>query len=161
MNPAEKILEWLPGYDFAVFEHGFAGHGRDYFIVIQDTIGAAPGTYRLTFTHCVQADYETRVVDKVWPKSWTDEFLDYDAWLKAGEPAGYVWGTKWSNAYPGLKVEEKSVAAAEWKKKIGKDFFHISLETDRFFLRLIYHDIYSEKLSDSTEVISKTIIPLP
>ena len=160
MHPARKLLEWLPEYDFAVFGHGFADHGRDYLVVIQDALGGDPGTHRLTFTHCVRADCESRVMDTVWPKSWTDEFTDYDRWLKAGEPEGYVWGTKWSNAYPGLELKEESPIAAEWKKKIGRDFFEITLETDRFFLRLVFHDVRFEKLSDATDVISKTIIPI-
>lgn len=64
-------------------------------------LGSDPGAHELTFTHCVRLEYETRVRDDVWSRSWSDEFVDYQAWLDAGEPDGYVWGTDWSSAYPG------------------------------------------------------------
>src|SRR3954449_12756887 len=99
MHPMDKLLEWLPALDFAVLGHGLAPYGRDYIWIIQDCIGSDPGTHEVTFTHCVKFDYETRVRDDVWPRSWTDEFIDYEGWQKAGEPDGYVWGTNWSNAY--------------------------------------------------------------
>lgn len=38
--------------------------------------------------------------DEVWPRSWSDEFSDYQRWVSAKEPDGYVWGTNWSLAYP-------------------------------------------------------------
>jgi len=99
-------------------------------------------------------------MDEVWPKSWTDEFIDYNKWVEAGEPDGYVWGTNWSLAYPGLEIIEESIIADSWKKKIGKDFFEMILETDRFFLRIVFHDIRVEKLSEMTNVVSKFIVPL-
>jgi hypothetical protein len=160
MHPAHKILEWLPALDFAVFQHGLVEHGRDYFIDIQDCLGADPGDHRIVFTHCVRVDYETRVRDDVWPRSWDDVFTNYQQWIEAGEPDGYVWGTNWSNAYPGLCVVEPSEIADEWTKKIKKNLFEITLETDRFFLRLVFHDLHRAKLSDSTSTISKDIIPL-
>ena len=43
------------------------------------------------FTHCVEAECRTRVGDNVWQKSWDDLFLDYEKWIAAGEPDGYVW----------------------------------------------------------------------
>jgi hypothetical protein len=160
MHPAHKLLEWLPQCDFAVFGHGFAEHQRDYVVVVQDSLGAKPGTHRIVFTHCVRADCESRVRDDVWPRSWTDEFTDYDTWMKSGEPEGYVWGSKWSMAYPGISFVEVSPAAEEWKKRIGREFYEISFETDRFLLRLIFHDIVFSKLGDSTDVISKVVFPI-
>jgi hypothetical protein len=71
--------------------HGFADHGRDYVFIIEDCIGTNSGTHELVFTHVVEVRYETRVRDVSWPKSWTDEFIDYQAWRAAGEPDGYVW----------------------------------------------------------------------
>jgi hypothetical protein len=160
MNPARKLLEWLPELDFALFGHGFQKHGRDYVWHIQDCLGGNPGEHEIVFTHCVQADCQTRVQDTVWPKSWDDVFLNYEMWKGAGEPEGYVWGTNWSNAYPGLTIVENSDMAIGWTKRIGKPFYEITLETDRFFIRLIFHDIRYRKLSESTETISAVTIPL-
>ena len=58
MHPLDELLKWLPAIDFAVFQHGFASHGRDYMIFIGDCLGADKGEHEITFTHCVRADYE-------------------------------------------------------------------------------------------------------
>lgn len=154
-HPLEQLLEWLPGLDFAVLAHGFRDHGRDYSILIEDCLGGDPGQHELVFTHCVRADYETRVADDVWPRSWRDEFTDYQRWQEAGEPDGYVWGTKWSNAYPGLEAVKNSDIAEEWTRRLGKEMFEATLGTDRFFLRLVFHSMRSKKISDSTATISR------
>jgi hypothetical protein len=159
-HPADRLLEWLPEADFAVMDHGFTPHGRDYRVVVQDALGGDPGTHELVFTHCVQLDYETRVKDHVWPRSWTDEFVDYHRWRAAGEPAGYVWGTNWSNAYPGWSIVRDSDLARRWGTRLGKSLFEVGLETDRFYLRLIFHSIKTRKLDDDVGVISQIHIPL-
>jgi hypothetical protein len=154
------LLQWLHPIDFAVLGHGWARHGRDYLIVVQDMLGSDPGTHELTFTHCVRLDYETRVRDDVWPISWSDEFLDYQAWLDAGEPGGYVWGTDWSNAYPGLSVPQRSDLADDWMQRLGKEMAEVSLETDRFLLRLVFHSVRWRKLDDDIGTIEQVHIPL-
>ena len=158
MPSLAELLEWLHPLDFAVLGHGWAEHGRDYLIVVQDMLGSDPGTHELTFTHCVRLDYETRVRDDVWPRSWSDEFVDYQAWLDAGEPDGYVWGTYWSNAYPGLSVPDHSDLADHWKRRLGKDMTEVGLETDRFFVRLVFHSVLWRKLDDDVGTISQVHI---
>jgi hypothetical protein len=160
MHPVRKLLEWLPEMDFALFGHGFLRHGRDYFWHIQVCMGADPGEHEIVFTHCVQAACETRVGDRIWPNSWDDVFLDYQRWESDGNPDGYVWGTNWSNAYPGISIVEDSAAAATWTHRIGKPFHEVNLETDRFLIRLIFHGIRHRKISESTATISAAIIPL-
>jgi hypothetical protein len=155
MNPLDELLEWLPQMDFAVLEHRFAKHGRDYVVFVEDCLGPNPGQHEIVFTHCVSADYETRVRDDVWPKSWTDEFTDYERWTSAKEPNGYVWGTNWSNAYPGICTAPDSVQAVQWSRRLGKQMLEMTLETDRFFLRLIFHSIRSRKISERTDTISQ------
>jgi hypothetical protein len=160
MHPARNLLGWLPELDFALLAHGFQAHGRDYLWHIQDCLGADPGEHEIVFTHCVQVDCHTRVLDKVWLESWDDVFVDYERWEAAGKPEGYVWGTNWSNAYPGLTIVEDSAIAATWTEHIGKPFYEVTLETDRFFIRLVFHEIRYRKLSESTATISAVTIPL-
>jgi hypothetical protein len=161
MHPAHQLLHWLPPLDFALLGHGFQQHGRDYRWHIQDCLGADPGEHEIVFTHCVQADYQTRVLDDVWLSSWDDVFVDFEKWKVAGNPVGYVWGTNWSLAYPGLSIIENSEIAAAWTERIGKQFYEVTLETDRIFIRLIFHNIRNRKLSSSTGTISAITIPLP
>jgi hypothetical protein len=160
VHPLDELLKWLPEVDFAVIEHRFASHGRDYVMIIEDCLSSNRGQHEIIFTHCVRADYDTRVRDDVWPKSWSDEFTDYERWTAAKEPDGYVWGTKWSLAYPGIRAVRDSAQAAEWCKRLGTQMFEATLETDRFFLRMIFHSVRSRKINDRTETITQVIHPL-
>jgi hypothetical protein len=156
-NPIDELLTWLPAVDFAVLEHRFANHGRDYILLVEDCLGSNPGQHEIVFTHCVKAEYETRVRDEVWQKSWSEEFTVYGRWTGAGEPDGYVWGTNWSLAYPGLLAVPDSAEAANWSKRLGKQMFETTLATDRFFLRLIFHSVRSRKTSDEYKTISQVL----
>ena len=157
MNPLDELLKRLPEVDFAVLEHRFTNHGRDYVVLVEDCLGSNPGQHEIVFTHCVKAECETRVRDEVWTKSWTEEFTDYGRWAGAGEPNGYVWGTNWSLAYPGLRAVPDSPGATDWSKRLGKQMFEVTLETDRFLLRLIFHSLRSRKLSEKHDTVSQVI----
>lgn len=52
-HPFDEIMTWLPGMDFAVIGHGWADHGRDYLLGIEDMLGRDPGRHEITLTHCV------------------------------------------------------------------------------------------------------------
>jgi hypothetical protein len=161
LNPlAEHLLEWLPAVDVAVLSHGFAAHGRDYSFVLQDSTGPKSGTFELTFTHVVQLAHETRVRDDVWPNSWDDVFLEYQQWQAAGEPSGYVWGTNWSLAYPGFEAPNDTPEALAWSQRLGKQMHSMSLETDRFRVVMIFHEVRVRRLSDDTGTVSQVIIPI-
>lgn len=160
-NPLTKLLKGaLSEYDFGVLEHGFAPHGRDYRFVIQDSLCNDPGTYELTFTHVVDLKYETRVAEKVWPISWADEFTDYAKWKASGEPEGYVFGTDWSLAYPGISIVLASLEAQDWTKRLQRPMYSASVETDRFYISLVFSDVRHRKLSDEVGVVRKVVIPL-
>lgn len=157
-NPLGDLMaEWLSACDFAVLDHGFLEHGRDYGMTVQDTLGGDIGTHRLVFTHVVAMTYETAVSDAAWGRSWDDVFLDHE---RANDLDGYVWGTNWSDAYPGLTAPEVDAEAMEWARRLDKPMYAMSLVTDRFRLRLIYHDVRSQKLSDDASLIQQTIHPL-
>jgi hypothetical protein len=155
--PLDELFKWLPAADFAVLEHRFEKHGRDYILLVEDCLGTNPGQHEIVFTHCVKAACETRVRDEVWLKSWSDAFTDYQRWTDAGEPDGYVWGTNWSLAYPGFQAVPDSAQAAEWSRRLGKEMFETTLQADRFFLRLVFHSIHSRKTSEKHETISRLI----
>jgi hypothetical protein len=160
MPSLDDLLQWLHPLDFAVLGQGLAKHGRDYLFVVQDVLGSDPGTHELTFTHCVHLDYETRVRDDVWPHSWSDVFLEYEQWLDAGEPIGYVWGTDWSLAYPGITTPDRSQLAEDWTKRLGKEMSEVGLETDRFMIRLVFHAVRWRKISEDSGTITQVHIPL-
>ena len=160
-HPLTVLLEsTLSEYDFGVLEHGFAPHGRDYRFLIEDSLCRTPGTYELIFTHVVDLRYETRVNEKTWRISWADEFTDYATWKASGEPDGYVFGTGWSLAYPGLTALPESAEAQDWSSRLERPMYAASVETDRFLITLIFSGILHRKLSDETGTIKRVLIPL-
>jgi hypothetical protein len=91
---------------------------------------------------------------------WDDCLTDYATWKAAGEPDGYVWGTNWSLAYPGLDTPDDDPVAARWSQRLGKPMFFLALETDRFRLSLVFHDVRVRKLSDDDSTVRQVLIPL-
>src|SRR5438045_16455 len=108
MDIKEK-LEKDPLFDVAILQHGFAAFMRDYDVIVEASGEVMPGRYRYRFTHCPVANVTTTVKDEVWRESWDDSFVDYNNWLAADEPPGFVWGVCWSMAYPGLTYQDQSV----------------------------------------------------
>jgi hypothetical protein len=150
------MRKWLPEFDFGVMHHGLAPHGRDYILILQ-----AAGTFELTLSHVVELHYETRVHDQVWSASWDDRLTDYATWESAGKPEGYLWGTNWSLAYPGLDTPDDDISAAQWSERLGKAMYAMAIETDRFRLSMIFHSAATRKLSDEDSTIRQVLIPFP
>ncbi|QIL21083.1 hypothetical protein [Thermomonas sp. HDW16] len=155
-----SLLEWLPESDFGVMDHGFVPHGRDYYLLVECSMGQNQGRHQLQFTHIAELSYTTVVADDVWAKSWGEAFVDYQAWLDAGEPDGYVWGTCWSLAWPGIRAVEPSTKAIDWSARFGKSMYEAQIETDRFRINLVFHSLRSAKVSDETSTVSSVVIPL-
>jgi hypothetical protein len=160
-NPLTKLLNrTLSEYDFGVMEHGFAPHGRDYRFLIQDSLCIEPGTYELIFTHVVSLKYETRVSEKTWRISWADEFTNYARWMASGEPDGYVFGTEWSLAYPGISIMSESTEAQDWSSRLQLPMYSASVTTDRFHISLVFSEVRHRKVSEETGVVRQGLIPL-
>jgi len=144
-NPLAALLaDWLPATGADVVRHGYEAHGRDYAFVL----GLASGLCEVTFTHVVELAYETRVRDELWPLSWDDIFTDYEQWRRAGEPDGYVWAAPLSTAYPGIRAPAWSREAHAWTHRLKRPMFSMSIETDRFRLALVFHDVRTRWLSE-------------
>ena len=63
-------------------------------------------------------------------------------------------------AYPGLDLPDDDPTASEWSERLGKPMHAMTIETDRFSLSTIFHDIRSQKLSDDDSVLRRVIFPL-
>jgi hypothetical protein len=160
MHPLEKLLAWFPDRDFAVLDHGFLPHGRDYSMVVESQLGKDPGRHRLQFTHVVSMTYSTRIPSDLWRTSWKDLYVNYDEWELAGTPPGVVWGTNWCLADPGIRAVDPSTLADEWASKLETSMHEVRLETDRFALTLIFHNLRMAKIDDRTDTISQVIVPI-
>jgi hypothetical protein len=165
MTVKERLDEYGGFVDVAILHHGFAPHMRDYDIVFEGLWGTnewadAKGTYRLRFTHCPEATTTTAVSDSGWQQAWSDVFIDYSQWLAAGEPAGFVWGVNGSTAYPGLSYIDDSPRAEHWSERLGKSMHEISIATEAFKLHIVFHDFCVTKLTDTLQLVDKTMFPL-
>lgn len=145
-HPLDNLLAWLPNSDFEILARGFAPHGRDYAITIQNHLESPTNKYELMFTHCVFAECKTQIKDASWKSSWADEFIDYTQWEKAGNPNGYVWGVNHAVAYPGITAVKDSNLAHEWGLRLDRSMYEVLFETNQYDLRLVFHSIKSIKI---------------
>ena len=165
MTMKKKLAEYGGFLDVGLLSHGFAPHMRDYDIVFEALWGKkewadAKGTYRLRFSHCPEATTMTAVPDMGWTKVWSDVFIDYSEWLAAGEPEGFVWGACWSTAYPGLSYIEELIACESLVRALGLSMHEVSIATEAFHIRIVFHDFTVTKLDDMVRVSDKVIFPL-
>ena len=165
MTVRERLEEYGGFLDVGILQHGFAPHMRDYDVVFEALWGKAEwgdakGAYRLRFTHCPEVSARTTVADAAWREAWSDVFIDFARWEAAGEPDGLVWGTRWSTAYPGLDSIEESPRAREWSERLGQPMHEVTITTEIFELRIVFHDFTVTKLNDEVHVLDKVMFPL-
>jgi hypothetical protein len=148
MNPVRELLERESFFDAAVLRHGYTDYMRDYEIVVSGRRGA-PHTdvHRYQFGGCVEAHCVTRVRPEVFATSLPDEFVlagpDYP---DKPDPDGFVWGVRYSVAYPGLIYVPGGEAAKHWSEALGMPMHEITLETEAFLLRLVFAEARYELL---------------
>ncbi len=153
-NIIKEKLESGPLFDCFINEFHFTPYMRDYDILF-DMPAFAPGKnrsyihsrWRYRFTHCVMAQVTTNVADANWRVSWTDEFTNFEAWTQAGKPEGFVWGSCWSEAYPGLTYVDDSNAAQEWSERLNQPMHEVTIETNVQTFRLIFHDVIIQQVA--------------
>ena len=138
----------------AIVEHHFTPYMRDYDIVVEVTAAVPDGSrsyvasrYLYRFTHCVMAHISSSLSEETWRDSWSDGFINFENWEKAGAPSGYVWGVCWSEAYPGLSYVENSEFAREWSKRLGKTMHEVTIESNSQNFTLIFHDVIIKEIA--------------
>ena len=52
---------------------------------------------------------------QVWGESLDDRLIDY---VEGRELEGYVWGVKWRNPYPGMRLLSESADADRWSRSL-------------------------------------------
>ena len=163
MTIKEKLAKYEWFVDVGILGHGFAAHMRDYDIVFEALWGKKwedKGTYHLRFSHCPEVRTTTMVGWKVWKLSWSDVFIDYDEWLAAGEPDGFVWGVCWSGVYPGVSYIDNSPRARLWSERLGTQMHEVIIKTEAFEIQIIFHDFTVTKLNDTVHALDKVTFPV-
>jgi hypothetical protein len=151
-----RTHDWAadPIFDSAVISHGFTSYMRDYDVVIEvpairpdGRSSYIEGRYRYRFTHCVEAVVKTSVPPETWRTSWSDEFISYAAWQRAGEPNGFVWGVEWAEAYPGVERLELTDDVTAWIDAGGEPMQRIQIETNVYVIELVCHNLLVTRLA--------------
>lgn len=128
--------------DQAIVFHGFADYMRDYDVFIYATAdprtGIAPQHLRYRFKYCVRATAVSAVAPQVWRESLDDRLLDDD---QGRDLDGYVWGVKWQNLYPGMRLVTDSAETGHWSRLLGIPFYEAAIETNGHNLSLIFADL--------------------
>jgi hypothetical protein len=155
----KQQLAQHPMFDVAILGHGFTPYMRDYDVLVEAG-GIGAGRYLYRFSHCPEVKVVTKVRYDAWQESWDDLYTEYQRWIEAGEPEGFVWGTCWSMAYPGLTLHKDSEVARRWSEPLQKPMHEVTIETEAFLLQLVFHDLTIQKLSDHVSVIDRVIFPL-
>jgi hypothetical protein len=63
-------------------------------------------------------------------------------------------------AYPGLRYVKRSSLAREWTSRLRREMNEVTIETEAFHLRLVFHDLVVRKVGDDTSLIDRLFIKL-
>jgi hypothetical protein len=155
MSTVQEILNKESFYDAAIIRHGFTDYMRDYEIIVGARNGP-PNTdlHVYQFIGCVEAQYQTRVAPLVFVQSLPDEYVysgpDYP---QKEDPDGFIWGVRYSTAFPGLIYVENGDKASYWSKLLKREMHEVTLETEAFHLRLIFAEVRYRFLGYEPEVV--------
>jgi hypothetical protein len=129
-------------FDQAIVFHGFADYMRDYEVFIYATAdprtGIRPEHLLYRFTHCVRATVTSALSPEVWKRSLDERLIDYD---QGRDLDGYVWGVKWQELYPGMKLVPDSADARRWSRELELPFYEAAIETNGHKLSLVFSDL--------------------
>ena len=75
-------------------------------------------------------DYEVFVYAK--------RLIDYD---QGRDLDGYVWGVKWQDLYPGMRLVPDSAEAGQWSRETGVPFHEAIIEANAQHLALVFSDL--------------------
>ena len=145
-QPAEEIRDLLETLDDAdITRHGFTPYMRDYEIVAAqpDWMADTYSVFRWLFTHCVVAEITAVLPPATYRLSWDDELTETgDLDILDRYPLGaFVWGVNWAAAYPGPVYVADSPLAAEWSERLDRSMHEVTIETNVYALRLVFHNL--------------------
>jgi hypothetical protein len=129
-------------FDQAVVFHGFTDYMRDYDVFIYVTAGPgtgiAPEHRRYRFKYCVRALVTSALSAQLWSRSLDERLVDHNQGVDRN---GYVWGVKWQNLYPGMRLVEESADAQRWSRDLDLSFHEATIETNGHDISLVFADL--------------------
>ncbi len=158
----KELLQREDFFDAAIMRHGFTDYMRDYEIIVGGRNGP-PNTdvHKYQFIGCVEAEYRTSLDPQTFAQSLPDKFVysgpDYPY---EQVPKGFIWGVRYSNAYPGLRYLDNRERARHWSHLMGRKMHEVTLETEAFHLRLVFADVRYTFLGNEPEIVLGKDFPL-
>ncbi|MGA3561621.1 YxiG-like protein [Melissospora conviva] len=129
-------------FDQAMVFHGFADYMRDYDVFVYATAdprtGITPKYLRYRFRYCVRAVTTSAVPPEVWMRSLDERLVDHEQGVDLD---GYVWGVKWQDLYPGMKLLRDSPDAERWSQLLYLPFHEAIIETNGHNISLVFSDL--------------------
>lgn len=161
MLTVSELLEKESFFDAAILRHGFTDYMRDYEIVFSGFGKYAERIDKVQFIGCVEAICSSRIRPESLAKSLTDEHVHASDHPEKENPDGFIWGVRYSAAYPGLTYIEDGKRARHWSKLLGRTMHEITLETEAFHLRLVFADVRVGFVGLASEIDMPKDYPLP
>jgi hypothetical protein len=162
MTTVKELLEKESFFDFSIVRHGFTDYMRDYEIIVNFGHHSGNALCKYQFIGCVETQYALKLPPLVFAQSISDEFVysgpDYP---DKEVPAGFIWGVRYAEAYPGLTYIEQGVRAKFWSAKIGRKMHEVNIETNTFELQLVFADVRVALMGHVPEVSLLKDYPLP
>jgi hypothetical protein len=129
-------------FDQALIFHSFTDYMRDYevitYSVADPRTGIQPAFDRYLFRYCVQADVKSTLTPDIWRRSLDERLIDHET---GKDLDGYVWGVKWQELYPGMRLLDESAAADQWSQQLGMPFHEAVIEANGHRIDLTFSDL--------------------
>jgi hypothetical protein len=100
----------------------------------------------------------------VFAASLADDFvLSGPDYPEKDDPDGFIWGVRYSSAYPGLTYVAGGEHARVWAARLGRPMHEVLIETEAFRLRLVFADVRYAYLGtlDAPAVMRPKDMPIP
>ena len=106
--------------------------------------GIQPRHLRYGFKNCVRVTVTTALAAETWKVSLDERLVDY---LQGRDLDGYVWGVKWQELYPGMRLLDDSVEADRWSHDIGIPFYEAMIGMNGHNIALVFSDLRVDSVS--------------
>ena len=80
----------------------------------------------------------TALSPEIWRRSLDERLVDYE---QGRDLDGYVWGVKWQDLYPGMKLVPDSAEAERWSRELGLPFHEAAIDTNGHNFSLVFSDL--------------------